>query len=582
MAEYFVVADDPTLFALFLAGWLTGNVVGLLLVVIARLPWHWFLRTMLTLGVVAAFALLPGMQQAPAYDLVLLVFAQACVVLAPWPAFPTSAATGRLQRRFSLSTLLLLMPPVAIVTVLAVRVPSHVWEWSPWLLLIGALAGLSTLRAAAVGLGRGRWWARLFVFLPALPSLGVMACLWLWRGARRPQPASSLTGRMGRWLAGGAALAIGGLLFVPFLYLFYWLATAPRLVAQPLPPNNGLDDLERVGKQFRRVPDFGVRVGAPWATNQELDQFVQQHAAEFALARAALDRECRARPYDLLEGGCLHHGSYRSLARAYQAASTAAARNGRPNEAVQYGLECYRLGRAVERGGILMDATVGSAIEGMGVARLASVRHFLDRAATVKLSRQLLEFDREQEDPHATIARECGWRVSWLGYMGGLQLLAGENDWIEDIASHMKRRDSVYLRSLAGDLAVRAYFKDHGQLPATLDALVPEYLPAVPLDPYSGNSGPLRYRAEQRSWPGRMLARRFEQSRGVTTAWLRQFGLIGQPPPFVVYSVGVNGTDERGTYDPELPWDRNYDFAWGPPMNWAYESLRPYFDWDGV
>ncbi|MFO0900277.1 MAG: hypothetical protein U0836_22815 [Pirellulales bacterium] len=580
MASYFLDSGDQTLFTLGVAGWLTGNVVGLVLVVIARLPWHWFRRAMLALGVVAAFALLPGMQQAPAYDLVLLVFAQACVVLAPWLVFPTNASTGRLQRRFSLSTLLLLMPPVAIVTALAVRVPSHVWEWSPWLLLIGAIAGVSTLCAAAVGLGKGRWWARLLAFFPALPSFGVIACLWFGRLARRPQPASSLTGRVGRWLAGGAAVGLGGLMFVPFVLLFHWLATAPRLVAQPLPPGNGLDDLERVGKQLPRAPDFGVRVGTPWATNQELDQFVQQHASEFALARAALERECHAHPYDLLGGDFLRYGNYRNLARGYQAASTAAARNRRPDEAVQYGLECYRLGREVERGGILIDALVGSAIEGIAVARLADVRHFLDRAATVQLIRQLLEFDRKQEAVQTLFARERGWQISWLGYVGGLQQLIGEDEGIEEKVSRVEQRDSVMLRLLAADLAVRAYFKDHGQLPETLDALVPEYLPAVPLDPY--NDEPLRYYAEQRSWPARLLARRFDESHGVAAAWLRQFGLIGQPPPFVVYSVGVNETDEGGMHDPELPWGAEFDFLWGPPMNWTYESLRPYFDWDGV
>ncbi len=580
MASYFLDSGDQTLFALGLAGWLTGNVVGLLLVVVARLPWHWFLRAMLALGVVAAFALLPGMQQAPAYDLVLLVFAQACVVLAPWLVFPTNAATGRLQRRFSLSTLLLLMPPVAIVTALAVRVPSHVWEGSPWLLLLGAIAGFSTLCAAVVGLGRGRWWARLLAFFPALPSFGVMTCLWLGRRARRSLPAGSRAARLGRWVAGGAALAIGGLLFVPFVLLFYWLATAPRLVAQPLPLNNGLDDLERVGKQLPRAPDFGVRVGTPWATNRELDQFVQQHAAEFALARAALERECHALPYDLEGTRIERYGHYRNVVRAYQSASTAAARNGRPDEAVQYGLECYRLGQAVGRGGIVIDALVGQAAEGIAVERLASVRHLLDRAAAVQLSRQLLAFDQSQEDLEILFARERAWQISWFGYFGGLEQLAGSNEGIEENVPRVKQRSSVMLRLLAADLAVRAYFKDHGQLPETLDALVPEYLPAVPLDPY--NDEPLRYEAEQRSWPARLLARRFDESRGIAAAWLRQFGLIGQPPPFVVYSVGVNETDEGGVQDPNFPGGETYDILWGPPMNWTYESLRPYFDWDGV
>ena len=60
--------------------------------------------------------------------------------------------------------------------------------------------------------------------------------------------------------------------------------------------------------------------------------------------------------------------------------------NGRTPEAVQYGLECYRLGQAVARGGILIDALVGIAVEGIAVDRLASVRHLLDGASAARLS----------------------------------------------------------------------------------------------------------------------------------------------------------------------------------------------------
>ena len=41
-------------------------------------------------------------------------------------------------------------------------------------------------------------------------------------------------------------------------------------------------------------------------------------------------------------------------------------------------------------------------------------------------------------------------------------------------------------------LALRLHRSERGKLPATLDALVPKYLPAVPLDPYDDR--PFRYR----------------------------------------------------------------------------------------
>lgn len=45
-------------------------------------------------------------------------------------------------------------------------------------------------------------------------------------------------------------------------------------------------------------------------------------------------------------------------------------------------------------------------------------------------------------------------------------------------------------------LALRAYFADHGELPASLEALVPRYLDALPVDPFDGKT--LRYSRERR------------------------------------------------------------------------------------
>lgn len=71
-------------------------------------------------------------------------------------------------------------------------------------------------------------------------------------------------------------------------------------------------------------------------------------------------------------------------------------------------------------------------------------------------------------------------------------------------------------RAAAIHLAVRLYQVDHGgHLPATLDELVPAYLPRVPNDPMAAGSRLMQYRP------------------------------AANPP--VIYSVGENGTDEGGS-----------------------------------
>ena len=61
-------------------------------------------------------------------------------------------------------------------------------------------------------------------------------------------------------------------------------------------------------------------------------------------------------------------------------------------------------------------------------------------------------------------------------------------------------------------LAALRYKAAHKRLPDTLDALVPDFIQAVPPDPYDGK--PLRYRKEKGG--------------------------------FVIYAVGENGTDDAG------------------------------------
>jgi hypothetical protein len=77
-------------------------------------------------------------------------------------------------------------------------------------------------------------------------------------------------------------------------------------------------------------------------------------------------------------------------------------------------------------------------------------------------------------------------------------------------------RALVYLRMAGVALAIRLYDIDHGRRPATLDELVPRYLPAVPQDPFASDGRKIGYNSKAR-----------------------------RP---VLYSVGDNGVDEKGEY----------------------------------
>lgn len=71
----------------------------------------------------------------------------------------------------------------------------------------------------------------------------------------------------------------------------------------------------------------------------------------------------------------------------------------------------------------------------------------------------------------------------------------GSPSWLRDIAGpnrpEIDQRRLMNLRAAQTLVALRRFEAVRGQLPATLDELVPDYLPAVPIDPYSQK--PFRY-----------------------------------------------------------------------------------------
>ena len=69
-------------------------------------------------------------------------------------------------------------------------------------------------------------------------------------------------------------------------------------------------------------------------------------------------------------------------------------------------------------------------------------------------------------------------------------------------------------------LAAQAYRRDKGEFPASLDALVPDYLEAVPLDPCHRSGGRFLYRRDS-------------------------------PTKALVWSVGEDGTDNDGSIESE-------------------------------
>jgi hypothetical protein len=97
---------------------------------------------------------------------------------------------------------------------------------------------------------------------------------------------------------------------------------------------------------------------------------------------------------------------------------------------------------------------------------------------------------------------------SLLGMMAAIHMGSG-------FSSRSEARAYMQLATAATAIALERYRHEHGELPDSLDALVPAYLPAVPTDVYRGADAPLSYR-------------------------------ILEPDSFVVYSIGEDREDDQG------------------------------------
>jgi hypothetical protein len=151
--------------------------VGLLAVWAATSPGNWFWRTMAFLGAMSPLLLIP------AYEPFVAFVIQGAVVAAGVQAshWRRARRSGEVifQSRFSLKTVLLVMPPVALLVAVAVRLP--VLNFLAWrsVVLIGLGGGAATLAAWWIVYGKADNWrvrSLLAILIVSAISLALACC----------------------------------------------------------------------------------------------------------------------------------------------------------------------------------------------------------------------------------------------------------------------------------------------------------------------------------------------------------------------------------------------------------------------
>jgi hypothetical protein len=213
---------------------------------------------------------------------------------------------------------------------------------------------------------------------------------------------------------------------------------------------------------------------------------------------------------------------------------------GRSSECLELAILQWRLGRVLRRGGVYMDWAQGYRAEAYGCG---AVSHAADKLSDDECRRALAEVRQSLEDRPdvgTVLAYNTYWKGACFGWREDLdrsaRWLAGENPnpihaW-EDTRQlqNLDQRGLLRLQLMETRLALEVFRREHGHWPPGLRDLVPKYLPAMPLDPYS--AAPLIYRPQDES--------------------------------FLLYSVGPDGGDNGGRlssyeYDMKL---KGFDIDW--------------------
>ncbi len=280
----------------------------------------------------------------------------------------------------------------------------------------------------------------------------------------------------------GTALAFA---FVVGL-LFYAARLPPLPQREPIPSPNGYDDLAAAAVLLKDLPPLDGK-----ASPSEIAAFVAANPAVFDRVRLGLSRPSQVPPFDPTQAQAHldEMSGFKALARMFAGNAEDALAHGDWYRLVAASTQGIDLGLRAARGGVLIDQMVANALEPIARAPLAKGLSEIPAAPARAAAKKLMELDATRESfarvllAEQDVVRHSPWtmRIAWrlfLRRQGQAQMQPAINKTEKGVIDA-----TLDTRTLALNLAARAHTLEKGGPPASAEALVPEYLPAVPRHP---------------------------------------------------------------------------------------------------
>jgi hypothetical protein len=444
--------------------------------------------------------------------------------------------------RFTVTDLLLVTVVVAGAAAVLARVPTWMWGLSNVLFLLGSSMAISSIIAITchrrIGGGWSRWHARvltilrLLLLVASVPMLGfalmyfvffaprtLMARLfhpsgWSLVVALAANIALAIWFRLVPWrsvamaarsdlqvmpdtvrqlqrpkVATLAAGALACLLIGPLAYVYLLLAWPRSKPDVTFSRPNGYDELLVVGKELY---DVDLLSDVDRAALDELQSFWSEHGSKVARIRQALDSPfiptVRYAEDDTNGWRTL---SVNGAGRAFHAAARLAELEGRTHDALRWSIDHARLSLATSQGEVSKtELLVTRSIDFRATSSIHALADSMGPKSCRESLAELLEMEARREPLEDYHQRYHDWMDVAAGWQGRLLNFLNDTVGVDDMHNEQQqfnrawRRNVAFRRLLLCRLALRIHQPDHGRLPDTLAELTPDYLPAVPDDPF--------------------------------------------------------------------------------------------------